>query len=88
MSSRILDFEESRRKPGESGGKLQEMQRRIRLQEVHIERLESLLDRIVICCNAYRDGEVSWTADTLLEAVEQEISCARLLTTNSAVSQA
>jgi|AMWB02.1.fsa_nt_gi hypothetical protein len=86
MSSRILDFEESRKKPGASGRRLQEMQRRIRLQEVHIESLESLLDRIVICCNAYRDGDVSWTADSLLEAVVQEINCTRLLTTNSAVS--
>jgi len=64
------------------------MQFRLRLQEMHIESLESLLDRILICCSAYREGEVSCSADALLDAVVQEITCSRLFTTDSAVSEA
>lgn len=87
MSNRILDLEENRKKPCEPSNRLQEMLCRVRMREMQIESLESLLDRILICLNAYRDGEVSCPADSLIEAIVKEINFYRLLTTDSAVSE-
>lgn len=88
MSNRLLDFEENRKKSCEQGKRLQEMVCRIQALEMHLESLESFLDRILICLNSYRDGEVDCTADSLVEAVVKEINFYRLLTTDSAASEA
>jgi len=87
VTNRLLDFDESRKKSCEQGKRLQEMVRLIRLREMQLESLESLLDRILICLNSFRDGEVDCTADSLVDAVVKEINFYRLLTTDSAASE-
>lgn len=87
VSKRILDLEENWKKACEPATKLQEMRCRVRLREMQLETLESLLDRILICLNSYRDGEVACPADSLIEAIVKEINFHRLLTADSAVSE-
>ena len=79
VSKRIIDFKENQKISSNMRDKLQELQFRIRARDTQLENLESLLDRILICINAYGSGEGEYPVPTILKSIVQEINLCRLL---------
>lgn len=78
MSRKVLDFEESRKISVELIDRVVDLQGEIREYENRLENLESLLDTILICLNAYDNGESQYSLRTLFDAIVHDIYLYRL----------
>ncbi len=78
MSRKVLDFEESRKGSPELIDMVADLQWEIRGFESRVEELESLLDRILICLNAYDTGESQHSSRTIFDAIVNDIYQFRL----------
>jgi len=78
MSGKVLDFEESRKVSAELLDRVADLQGEILLYEDRIEKLESLLDSILICLNAHENGECQHSLRTIFDAIVQDIHLFRL----------
>jgi len=78
MSKKVLEFEESRKVSTELIDRVADLQWEIRGYESRMENLESLLDSILICLNAYDNGESQHSLRTIFDAIVQDIYLFRL----------
>jgi len=78
MSKKVLEFEESRKVSTELMDRVADLQWEIRGYESRMENLESLLDSILICLNAYDNGESQHSLRTIFDAIVQDIYLFRL----------
>lgn len=78
MSRKVLDFEESRKVSAELIDRVADLQWEIREYENRMEKLESLLDSILICLNAHENGESQHSLRTIFDAIVHDISLFRL----------
>jgi len=78
MSRKVLEFEESRKVSTELMDRVADLQWEIRGYESRMENLESLLDSILICLNAYDNGESQHSLRTIFDAIVQDIYLFRL----------
>jgi hypothetical protein len=78
MSRKVLDFEESRKASAELIDRVADLQGEIWAYERRIENLESLLDSILICLNAYDNGETHHSLRTIFDAIVHDIYLFRL----------
>ena len=78
MSGKVLDFEESRKVSAELLDRVADLQWEIRAYEDRMEKLESLLDSILICLNAYENGESQHSPRTIFDAIVHDIYLFRL----------
>lgn len=78
MSRKVLDFDESRRVSSDMIDMMADLQWEIRAYESRIENLESLLDSILICLNAYDNCESQHSLRTIFDAIVQDIYLCRL----------
>jgi len=78
MSRKILDFEESRKCSPELIDRVVVLQSEVRAFESRVEDLESLLDSILICLNAYDNVENQHSLCTIFDAIVQDIYHFRL----------
>ncbi|MHC1698783.1 MAG: hypothetical protein AB9919_12130 [Geobacteraceae bacterium] len=78
MSRKVLDFEESRKVSRELIDRMSTLQVEIREYEDRMEKLESLLDSILICLNAYDNGESPHSLRTIFDAIVHDIYLFRL----------
>ena len=78
MSRKVLEFEESRKGSAGLVDRVASLQREIRAYEDRMENIESLLDSILICLNAYDNGESQHSLHKILDAIVQEIYLYRL----------
>jgi len=88
MSGSILDFEESWKSPHEVSARLSDLCRQVKVSKSRIRDLESLLDRILICLNAYGSGEGTYPVTTVVQAIVRDIALHRLLEADSAAPDA
>lgn len=79
MSGRSLDFEENRQSPRGARSRLSELRHQVRLRDARIKNLEALLDRILICLNAYGSGEGAYPTAMVAKSIVHEICVCRLL---------
>lgn len=78
MSRKVLDFEESRKVSAELVARVADLQWEIRDYEDRMEKLESLLDSILICLNAHENGESQYSLRTIFDAIVHDIYLFRL----------
>jgi hypothetical protein len=78
MSDKVLDFEESRINSLELIDRVADLQTEIISYEKRIETLESLLDGILICLNAYDNGESRQSLNSIVKAIIDGIYLCRL----------
>ncbi len=78
MSRKVLDFEGSRKVSTELIDRVADLQWEIRTYESRMENLESLLDSILICLNAYDNGESQHSIRTICDAIVNDIYLFRL----------
>lgn len=78
MSRKILDFEESRKCSSELVDRVAELKREIQEYESRMENMESLLDSILICLNAYDNGESQYSHRKIFDAIVHDIYLYRL----------
>jgi hypothetical protein len=78
MSRKVLDFEESRKVSTELIDRVADLQGELRAYESRIEDMESLLDSILICLNAYDNGESQHSLRTIFDAIVNDICLLRL----------
>jgi len=88
MSGRIADYEKGSSSPTELIDSLSELRRQVRERDLRIRNLESLLDRILICLNAFGSGEGAYSLPTLVQAIAQEIAICRLLDADTDIPDA
>jgi hypothetical protein len=88
MADKFLDFEESRIEVADLIDRVTDLQGEIRSYESRIENMESLLDRILICLNAYDNGESRHSLKTILDAIVYDIYSCRLQDTGSRFAEA
>lgn len=78
MSRKVLDFEESRKVSAELIDRVADLQWEIRDYEDRMEKLESLLDSILICLNTHENGESQHSLRTIFDAIVHDIYLFRL----------
>jgi hypothetical protein len=78
MSGKVLDFEESRIGSVELIDRVVDLQTEITAYERRIETMESLLDGILICLNAYDNGESRQSISSIVKAIVDGIYLCRL----------
>jgi hypothetical protein len=76
--SGMLDFEDRWKGARELIDRVVDLQTEIQVYENRLESMEMLLDRILICLNAYENGESRHSLASILEAIVQEIYCHRM----------
>lgn len=87
MPSMILDAEERNNISAGLSNSLLDLHFQIRVLETQINSLESLLDRILVCLNAYGSGEGAYSPGTIAQAIVREIHFCRLLGVDSDASK-
>jgi hypothetical protein len=78
MSDKVLDFEENRIGSLELIDRVVDLQTEIIAYERRIETMESLLDGILICLNAYDNGESRQSLNSIVKAIVDGIYLYRL----------
>jgi hypothetical protein len=78
MSDKVLDFKESRIGPLDLIDRVVDLQTEITAYERRIETMESLLDGILICLNAYDNGESRHSFNSVVKAIIDGIYLCRL----------
>lgn len=78
MSRKALDFEESRKVSAELIERVADLQWEVGEYEDRIEKLESLLDSILICLNTHENGESQHSLHTIFAAIVHDIHLFRL----------
>ncbi|MDD2321263.1 MAG: hypothetical protein PHO83_14560 [Geobacteraceae bacterium] len=88
MSDKILDIEASRRDFPELIDRVVDLQLELQAYESRLETMESLLDRILICLNAFDNGESRHSLGTIAQAIVQDIYLYRLQENGSLSAEA
>jgi len=78
MSRKVLDFEENRKSSAEQIDRVADLQRELQEYESRLENMESLLDSILICLNAYDNGESQHSHRNIFDAIVHDIYLYRL----------
>jgi hypothetical protein len=78
MSDKVLDLEESRIGSLDLIDRVVDLQTEIAAYERRIETMESLLDSILICLNAYDNGESRQSLNSIVRAIVDGIYLCRL----------
>lgn len=79
MPRMILDVEDTYNISNGLSNSPLDLQFQIRVLETQIHSLESLLDRILVCLNAYGSGEGAYSLNTIAQAIVREIHFSRLI---------
>ncbi|MRR57038.1 MAG: hypothetical protein EG824_02320 [Deltaproteobacteria bacterium] len=87
MLSTIPDVEENYDSSAGLSNSPLDLKFQIRILETQINSLESLLDRILVCLNAYGSGEGAYSLNTIVQAIVREIHFSRLLGDDSDASE-